>query len=140
MGVAPRTEAQIGELRHALDAALRELGTAHFVVPVPAHPVVARVVRDAARSSRTPTELAARHGTSARHVQRVVLQETGLPFGRWRARARLNPAIARLRAGESFEQVARAVGYSSRSGLAKALAREVDDATLAALRGTERSD
>ncbi|MDT9591523.1 hypothetical protein RDV89_00490 [Nocardioides zeae] len=40
-------------------------------------------------------------------------------------RLRLNTAIARLRSGDGTDRAARAAGYATRSGLVKALRREL---------------
>ncbi|MGO1341600.1 MAG: helix-turn-helix domain-containing protein, partial [Cellulosimicrobium funkei] len=72
----------------------------------------------------TLDELADRRHASARHVQRLFVEETGLPFGRWRTRAHLNVAIARLRGGSQLDAAARAAGYATRAGLLRALSRE----------------
>ncbi|MDR6867491.1 AraC-like DNA-binding protein [Microbacterium resistens] len=135
LGVAPHSAEQIEPLRAALDRALMSLGTSYFVLTPPVHPVISRLARAAVRSNRTLAELADGHGVSERHVQRVFREETGLSFRRWRAQARLNIAIARLRGGEQMAHVARATGYRTRSGLAKALAREVDADDLAEIVG-----
>ncbi|GAA1741850.1 AraC family transcriptional regulator [Aeromicrobium alkaliterrae] len=130
LAVAPRTEEQIADLRTALGEVLRSLRAPHFALVVPTHPVAAAVAREARISSAPLDEIAARHGASSRHVQRLFTEQTGLPFHRWRVHARLNTAIARLRAGESMSRAARAAGYETRSGLLKALTREVEPSEL----------
>ncbi|GAA1136063.1 hypothetical protein GCM10009651_20180 [Microbacterium natoriense] len=135
LGVAPQSSAQVAPFRAALDRALAALGTSYFVLAPPSHPVIARIARDAVRPGETLAGLAERYGVSARHVQRVFQEETGLSFQRWRSRARLNMAISRLRGGESMTRAARATGYGTRSGLAKALSREVRPDDLAEIIG-----
>lgn len=138
LGVAPHSAAQVAPLREALGRTLQGLGSSYFVLVPPTHPVIARLARAAVRSTRTLAELADDHGVSVRHVQRVFQEETGIPFQRWRAQARLNIAIARLRGGEPMTSVARTTGYRTRSGLAKALAREVASDDLPGITGQER--
>lgn len=135
LGVAPHTPDQVEPLRQALGTVLAELATVHFPQTAPKHPVAATIARAALRSDATLDELAAEHGTSARHMQRVFLAETGVSFARWRVRARLNAAIVRLRGGDRVELVAATVGYRTRSGLVKALRREVDAGLVRELLG-----
>lgn len=134
LGAAPQTPEEVWHFRQALDAALEDLGADHFALVMPTHPGAAAVARQARFSPETLAELAHRHRYSARQLQRIFQAETGLPFHRWRVRARLNLAMARLRAGDSTLQAAKAAGYTTHSGLLKALRREVDEATLAELR------
>lgn len=124
LGAAPATAEQVEPFRAALDEVLRGLDDAWFPLVLPAHPVARSIARDAVRAPGTLDDLAAQHGMSARQVQRVFVQETGLPFSRWRARARVNVAVGRLRGGESLTAAARASGYLTRSGLLRALSRE----------------
>jgi AraC-like DNA-binding protein len=123
LGAAPTTAEQVQPFRSALDALLLSLRGEFFALHVPGHPV-ARAVARAASSGRTLDELATAHRSSVRQVQRNFRAETGMPFSTWRARARLNVAIGRLRAGDSLTVAAHAAGYSTRSGLLKALSRE----------------
>ncbi|MFR9725201.1 helix-turn-helix domain-containing protein [Streptomyces sp. MS19] len=133
LGAAPATPEQIRPFRAALDALLRSLGSQYFTL------------RRAAMSDLTLDELAAAQGTSVRHVQRVFREETGMSFSTWRARARLNVAISRLRCGDGLTVAAHLAGYTTRGGLLKALTRETglpgthftgDPAPLRALPGT----
>lgn len=124
LGAAPATAEQVRPFREVLDAVLGGLPRPCFPVPVPDHPVARAVAREAAVSDTTLEELARRHHTSVRHVQRLFVEQTGFPFTRWRTRARLNTAITRLRAGYGLTEAARASGYLTRSGLLRALGRE----------------
>ncbi|MFI7275170.1 helix-turn-helix domain-containing protein [Streptomyces sp. NPDC049879] len=144
LGAAPATPEQIRPFRAALDVLLRSLGSPYFTLRQPVHPA-ARAVARAAMSDLTLDELAAAQGTSVRHVQRVFREETGMSFSRWRARARLNVAISRLRGGDGLTVAAHLAGYTTRSGLLKALTRETglpgthftgDPASMRTLPGT----
>ncbi|MBB3173238.1 AraC-like DNA-binding protein [Endobacter medicaginis] len=55
--------------------------------------------------------LAAMAGTSARTLNRLFVDQTGLSFGRWRARLRVLVAIERLAEGESVTSIAFDLGY-----------------------------
>jgi AraC-like DNA-binding protein len=120
---APSTPEQIRPFREALDDVLRGLDDRYFPLVLPAHPTARAIAREAL-SAATLGELAAARRTSVRHVQRLFQDETGLPFTRWRTRARLNVAIGRLRGGASPAAAALASGYATRGGLVKALGRE----------------
>ncbi|WP_219819491.1 AraC family transcriptional regulator [Pseudoclavibacter sp. AY1H1] len=135
LGVAPQTRDQVIPLREALGRTLQGLVASHFVLVLPRHPTAARIARAAAASGRTLAELATAEQISVRQIQRVFLEETGLSFQRWRSLARLNIAIARLRGSEPLAQVARGSGYLTRSGLMKALERELSEADLQSVLG-----
>lgn len=124
LGAAPATAEQVRPFRDALDAVLGGLSRPHFPVVLPLHPVARAIARETTRSDATLEELARRHHTSVRHVQRLFVEQTGLVYTRWRTRARLNTAIERLKAGHGLLEAARASGYSTRSGLLRALSRE----------------
>ncbi|GAA1456762.1 AraC family transcriptional regulator [Nocardiopsis exhalans] len=124
LGAAPATAEQVHPFRQALDAVLEGLPRPCFPVPVPEHPVARAIAREALDRDTTLEELARRHHTSVRHVQRLFAEQTGYPFTRWRTRARLNTAVSSLRAGYGLPEAARASGYLTRSGLVRALSRE----------------
>ncbi|GAA3956485.1 helix-turn-helix domain-containing protein [Gordonia caeni] len=124
LGVAPQTEEQITVFRKRLDAVLGALREPLFPLVMPRHPAAAAVARDCIASDSPLAELAADHGLSARQVQRIFVSETGLPFRRWRVRARLNIAGERLHGGSSVGAAGAVAGYGTASGLRKALRRE----------------
>ncbi len=124
MCASPATAEQVAPFRAALEDVLRGVAGDYFPLTLPAHPVARAVADDARRGVATLDELAVRRRASARHVQRLFVEETGLAFGRWRTRAHLNVAIARLRGGSHLDAAARAAGYASRGGLLRALSRE----------------
>ncbi|SOD64400.1 Cupin domain-containing protein [Streptomyces zhaozhouensis] len=126
LGAAPTTEAQIAPFRRALGEALRAACARYFPLVEPRHPVAHAIARDALRGPDTLERLARRHHMSARQVQRLFLAETGLAFARWRTRARLNSAIPELLAGTPATLAAARAGYTTRSGLLRALARECE--------------
>lgn len=124
LAAGPATTEQIRPFRGALDMLLRSLNTQYFPLTLPAHPVARSIAHETAVSSRTLDELAALRHISVRQVQRLFQVETGLTFTRWRARARLNIAIGRLRGGDTLTVAAHLAGYATRGGLLKALHRE----------------
>jgi AraC-like DNA-binding protein len=59
--------------------------------------------------------LCSRSGASKRTIQRLFIEETGMPFSKWRQRLRLISAMQRLAAGEAVTTVALETGYNSAS-------------------------
>lgn len=121
---APETPEEREPFRRALEDVLRSTTREHFPLTLPEHPVAHAIALEAARFDGTLGELAERHYTSVRHVQRIFLDETGLTFARWRTRARLNIAIVSLRAGEGLREAMLESGFATRHGLLKAISRE----------------
>jgi AraC-like DNA-binding protein len=62
-------------------------------------------------------------GASPRTLRRLLLAETGLTFGQWRAQARVRAAVAHLAAGLPVSVVARRVGYQTPSAFVHAFRR-----------------
>lgn len=62
-------------------------------------------------------------GASGRTLARAFLAETGVPFGRWRNRARLHAALTPPADGEPVGKVARRIGYASPSAFVAAFRR-----------------
>jgi len=76
---------------------------------------LAQIMRDEP-ADRHPLEmLAHRAGASARTLQRLFAEETGMPIGEWRSRLRLLMALERLAGGESVAMAAYAMGYDNAS-------------------------
>jgi AraC-like DNA-binding protein len=117
------------EERHLLDVLLDEITILPLVpldLPMPRD---ARAVRAAALIRAEP---AARHGlaevarasaASARTLERLFRDETGLPFGVWKQRARLLRALQLLAEGGTVQGAATAVGYESTSAFVAAFRR-----------------
>lgn len=85
---------------------------------LPTDPRAQHVVRKALKQiSRTNTvaELARGSGASARTIERLFVEQTGLTFGRWLQRAKALHALERLAAGESVTAAGLAIGYQSTS-------------------------
>ena len=123
-GAPPRDAEEAALFRGQIEAVLAGLSTPLFPLTKPRHPAAATIAQRAVRSPESLDELADSHGLSTRHVQRIFVDETGLPFRRWRVRARLNIAAERLHGGASPQSAAAAASYSTVSGLRKALHRE----------------
>ncbi|GAA3657434.1 helix-turn-helix domain-containing protein [Microbacterium marinilacus] len=121
---SPATNEQIEPFREAISDLLRAIGRPRFPVRLPRHPAAVRLAREAVRSTAPLETLAERHHMSARQVQRIFLSEVGLPFSKWRTRARLNGAVAHLVGGGDVHAAARLSGFATRAGLLRALSRE----------------
>ncbi|MFD0552839.1 helix-turn-helix transcriptional regulator [Streptomyces rectiviolaceus] len=64
-------------------------------------------------------------GASARTLARLFSAETGLAFGQWRERLRMQAAMPMLAGGMTIEAVASRVGYASASSFVAAFHRIV---------------
>lgn len=68
-------------------------------------------------ASKVPSgEWARRIGMSERSMSRLLLQEVGMSFGRWRRQLHVILSLQRLARGESVQAVALELGYESASG------------------------
>ena len=74
--------------------------------------------------SGTLDALAARSGGSLRTIQRLFLDETGVPLSEWRQVARLMEAAALLLDGKSVTDAALAAGYAGTSAFIHAFRRK----------------
>ncbi|MGE0813071.1 MAG: helix-turn-helix transcriptional regulator [Vicinamibacterales bacterium] len=95
-------------------------------LPMPAD----RRARTAAAAAQEDPSLAAKTlarsaGASARTLERLFLRDTGMPFGRWRRRARLVGALRLLAGGATVTQAALEVGYQTPSAFIAAFRREL---------------
>jgi AraC-like DNA-binding protein len=79
-------------------------------------------------------------GASGRTLARCFLQDTGLPFGRWRALLRLHLAMDALASREPVANVARRVGYESTSAFVAAFRRETGITPAVYFRERRRAD
>lgn len=105
----------------------REIADAQTVALHLRAPKDQRGARAAALIAREPISLeeaARRAGASARTLQRIFLQETGLPFAKWRQQRRLLAAIESLAQGQGVAAAAEVAGYSSTSAFVAAFQRQ----------------
>src|SRR5260370_19667735 len=84
---------------------------------------VAEALTDDPADRRTLAEWGRQVGASERTLARGFVAGTGLAFGRWRARLRLQAALPALAAGPPVGDVARHVGYESASPFVAAFPR-----------------
>ncbi|MCC7001045.1 MAG: helix-turn-helix transcriptional regulator [Gemmatimonadaceae bacterium] len=118
LGALDRRTAQDRALATVLLARLREAPTLGVGLPLPADPRARRVAEFVLAdpgASLPLADLAARAAASARTIERLFTDETGLSFGRWRQQARLQHALRRLAEGDPVTTVSLACGYDSPS-------------------------
>jgi AraC-like DNA-binding protein len=85
-------------------------------LPYPADPRAAKVaaaLKADPGSQMSLAEWGRFGGASARTLARLFVQDTGLTFGQWRARLRLQQALLLLAEGSSVTEVALDLGYES---------------------------
>lgn len=85
-------------------------------LPMSAHPKIRRILDVLTRHPGDRTTLvqwATQLAMSERSLSRLVMRETGLPFGRWRQQLHLIIALRQLAAGAAVRQVAGNLGYDS---------------------------
>jgi AraC-like DNA-binding protein len=105
-----------GRLVGVLLDRIRDTEVEPLHLPDPADPrarkVAAALKRDPG-SKRTIAGWGRLGGASARTLARLFLQDTGLTFGKWRNRLRLQRALTLLAEGRPVTEVAYALGYES---------------------------
>ncbi|MCD7439795.1 helix-turn-helix transcriptional regulator [Streptomyces lincolnensis] len=107
---------------------LHPVPVAGVAVPLPRDPrarAVAEALRDAPADARTLADWGTVAGASARTLARLFVAGTGLAFGQWRERARMEAAMPYLAAGLPVEAVAHRVGYATASSFTAAFHRLV---------------
>ncbi len=87
------------------------------------------------RENRTVEQWAASCAVSVRTFTRRFQSETGMSFSEWRARLRVQAAMAELAAGTPVASVARGVGFESPSAFTTAFRRETGVTPIAFARG-----
>lgn len=107
---------------------LRPVPVTSISVPLPRDPralAVAEALTAHPADARTLADWGGEVGASARTLARLFAAETGLAFGQWRERLRMQAAMPHLAAGLPVEPVARRVGYASASSFTAAFHRVV---------------
>lgn len=123
LSLAERAEANLVEV--FLDQ-LASLPLEPIDLPSPRDPRAIRaaaIVRAGPAERRPLAEIARASGASARTLERLFRQDTGLPFGAWRQRAGLVAGLEALAAGEPVTGAAAAAGYDSVSAFVAAFRR-----------------
>jgi AraC-like DNA-binding protein len=108
-----------------------ELTTApiqNMTLPMPADPRLRRIAEALIAhpsDKATVTQWALRIGLGERTLCRLLYQETGMSFGRWRRQLHVAVGLRRLSAGQTVEAVAIDLGYGSASGFTAMFRRTV---------------
>lgn len=87
-----------------------------FKLPISDHPkirLLARLLTSEPANRSTQAQWAAQLALSERSLARLMVQETGLSFGRWRQQLQLIIAMRELAAGASVQHVSHVLGYES---------------------------
>ncbi len=132
------TEGRAGLVMQLILAELRRLPAEPLGLPMPRDARLRRLCDGLLDDPGKPLGLeqwAERSGASARTLTRLFQSETGMSFRRWRERARLAEAMARLAQGEAVSQVARLLGYDSASAFAAMFRRQLGVAPQRYMRG-----
>lgn len=88
----------------------------HFDFPIPAEPrlnKIANLLLANPADRKTMGEWAALFAMSERTFARLVKQEVGMTFGRWRGQLHLVMALQKLSSNESVQRVSEDLGYES---------------------------
>lgn len=98
---------------------LREAPVEYLHLPMPQDRRLRQLTQQllADPASKTSMSEWARHiGMSERSMSRLLMQEVGMSFGRWRRQLHIVLSLQRLTKGESVQTVALELGYESASG------------------------
>ena len=111
-----------GPAMHLVSLLLHELasaplGTLHLPMPSDTRlRKIAQAIMDQPADRGTMQSWARRVGLSERTLARLLTQQTGMSFGRWRQQLHLMLAVKWLGTGASVQQVADELGYESAGG------------------------
>lgn len=122
--IAHLTEVEQNYLKHSatdklvdvLIEQLRSMPTEHFDFPLPAEPrlkAIANRLLSAPEDRRTVGQWASEFAMSERTLSRLVKNEIGLTFGRWRGQLHIVLALQKLSTGDSVQRIADELGYES---------------------------
>lgn len=106
----------IGRLVRVLLDELALMPAEELKLPVSGHPKIALIAAALAAAPgdrRTLMEWASYVAMSERSLKRLMVQETGLSFGRWRRQLHLIVALRELASGTSVQKVSSDLGYES---------------------------
>jgi AraC-like DNA-binding protein len=111
-----------GKEERTIDLLLEELSAARmdgFYFPMPAElrlRELAEMMRAAPADNSSLAEWAKRTGMSERTMTRLLRDEIGMSFGRWRRQLHIVLALQLLSQGETVQAIAIELGYESASG------------------------
>lgn len=99
-------------------------------LPMPSEPrlrKLAEAMRRRPDDGATAQEWAKRLGVGERTLNRLLIKETGLSFGRWRQRLHITLALQSLARGASVQTVATELGYESASSFVTMFKRNLGE-------------
>jgi AraC-like DNA-binding protein len=117
----PRLHRRVATERHIVELILDQLKVVESIpiqLPYPRDSRARRladILRSNPSEQRSLKALSAECGASARTIQRLFAEESGLSFSRWRQRARLLHAVRSLATGQSVTNAALEAGYGTTS-------------------------
>lgn len=103
-------------LYHVLLEELSAMPVSGLKLPIPSDPrlkAIAQAMTDMPGGRRTLADWATFTGMSRRSLERLVAEETGMSFGRWKQQLLLIMAIQQLTEGATVQQTAWDMGYES---------------------------
>ncbi|MCP4954397.1 MULTISPECIES: AraC family transcriptional regulator [Photobacterium] len=109
-------EGSVARLVDVLVDELISMPTEHFDFPIPAEHRLNQIAKRLLANPgdrNTVGEWATQFAMSERTLARLVKQEIGLTFGRWRGQLHIVVALQKLSMGESVQRVAEDLGYES---------------------------
>jgi AraC-like DNA-binding protein/quercetin dioxygenase-like cupin family protein len=127
----PRLHQRVPSERHVIDLIVDQLKAVESIplqLPEPSDARAKKLVKRLFENPGDPRpldELSAACGASKRTMQRLFMEETGMPFSKWRQRLCLITAMQRLAAGESVTSAALDAGYSTTSAFISMFRREL---------------
>lgn len=107
---------QTARLADVLIEQLTTMPTEHFDFPIPVEPrlnAIALGLLATPSDRRTVGEWASLFAMSERTLARLVKQEIGLTFGKWRGQLHIVVALQKLASGNSVQRIADHLGYES---------------------------
>ena len=113
---SPIAKANADTITTLLLSALSQMPVEHLHLPLTDEPRLDRIASalvDSPSDRSTMAQWAKRVAMSENSLGRLVQQQTGLTFGRWRQQLQLIIAIRSLAAGATVQQVSGDLGYES---------------------------
>ncbi|MET3924259.1 helix-turn-helix transcriptional regulator [Devosia sp. 2618] len=114
--VSDRSEAHMLDVMKVLVGELERLPIADLQLPIPSHPKLRSIVdvlTDNPADRRTVQQWGEYLAMSERTLARLIVRETGMSFGEWRAQLKLLIALRQLAAGATVQQISDDLGYQS---------------------------
>ena len=138
---SPIAKANADTITTLLLSALSQMSVEHLHLPLTDEPRLDRIASalvDSPSDRSTMAQWAKRVAMSESSLGRLVQQQTGLTFGRWRQQLQLIIAIRSLAAGATVQQVSGDLGYESVSAFITMFKKALGASPAQYLRNFER--